>query len=513
MNKKFYITTPVYYVNDIPHIGHAYTTIGADVLARYKRSKGFDVFFLTGTDEHGQKVAQAAEREKKNPKEFVDSIVDSYKKTWDLLQITNDDFIRTTDDRHIKAVQGIFKTLLEKGLIYKGIYEGWYCVSCETFVLQGQTLDANDLPFRVCPDCHGETKILKEESYFFKLSAFEDKLLVLYAENPDFVQPKSRLNEVVIFVKQGLKDLSITRTTFNWGVPVPNDSKHVIYVWFDALINYISAIGYPDGEKFKKYWPADIHLMGKEIVRFHAVIWPAILMAIEFPLPKKVFGHGWWTVEGRKMSKSLGNTVDPIKMSENYGVDAFRYFVLREVSFGNDGDFSTQSFINRYNADLANDLGNLLSRTLTMIEKYFEGKVPDVKDNAFDPLSRDIINLIKQTPSKFDECIDRLAFSEALECVWILISFANAYIEQEAPWALEKKGETEKLSCVLFNLYEALRIVAALVSPFMPGSSLEIWKQLNFPQEPQSISLNPFGMKIAGIVIKKGQPLFPRLNK
>jgi len=509
MPQKFYITTPLYYVNDVPHIGHAYTTIGADVFARYKRSKGFDVFFLTGTDEHGQKVAQSAEKEGKEPKDFVDFIVGRYKEAWKTLQITNDDFLRTTDERHIKTVQNIFETLLKKGLIYKGDYEGWYCVTCETFWAESQ-LEKNQKDEKICPDCGKVVNKLKEETYFFKLSAFENKLLQLYKDKPDFVKPKSLLNEVVNFVKQGLKDLSITRTTFKWGVPVPSEPQHVVYVWFDALINYISAMGYPDDERFKKFWPADVQLMGKEIVRFHAVIWTAMLMALDIPTPQKVFGHGWWTVEGKKMSKSFGNVVDPIEMSEKFGVDAFRYFILREVAFGNDGDFSMQLFINRYNADLANDLGNLLSRTLTMIDKYFEGNIPDVRDHGIDDLSKDIVNLLNQTPVEFDRCVDKMAFSEALENVWKLISFANAYIEQEAPWVLAKKGETEKLSCVLFNLYETLRIVAIFVSPFMPNSSLKIWQQLNLPQEPEKFAPVPFGMKIAGIKVKKGEPLFPR---
>lgn len=514
MNPKFYITTPVYYVNDVPHIGHAYTTVAADVLARYKRMKGFDVYFLTGTDEHGQKVFHSAELAGKDPQDYVDGIVQRFESAWDKLDITYTDFIRTTDHRHSTVVQNAFEDLLKKGFIYKGEYEGWYCVHDEAFWSELQMVQ--DLEGRfLCPDCGRPTDKIKEESYFFKLSAFQDKLLEYYDKNPDFIEPKSRVNEVKNFVKSGLKDLSITRTAFPWGIPVKSDMKHVVYVWFDALLNYISALGYPNSEKFKKYWPVDVHLMGKEIVRFHAVIWPAMLMALDVPLPKMVFGHGWWTVEGKKMSKSVGNVIDPMALSDQYGVDPVRYFLLREVPFGVDGDFSMDLFTARFNADLANDLGNLLSRTLTMIEKYFDGKVPDVKreNTVPDDLSRDIQKTINDLPQIVDEKMDKLAFSEALEEIWKLISGANYYIEKEAPWALAKSGNTEKLSSVLYNLFETLRIVAIFVYPFMPKTTFNILSQLNLLSQMEKPSFSLFGMPIAGIQIKKGNSLFPRLTK
>jgi len=518
MSRKFYLTTPLYYVNDVPHIGHAYTTIAADVLARYKRMTGFDVFFLTGSDEHGQKIADAAAEHKYSPQEYVNMVVERFKDAWQKLGISCDHFIRTTDESHVKVVQEVFRRLLEKGDVYPGEYEGWYCRPCETFWTQFQVEEAGN----ACPDCKRPVEKLKEKTFFFRLSGYQDKLLKHIEEHPAFIQPESRRNEVVSFVKQGLKDLSITRTTFKWGVPVPGQEGHVVYVWFDALINYISAAGFSaDEKKFRKLWPADVHLMGKEIVRFHAVIWPIMLMALGVPLPEAVFGHGWWTVEGKKMSKSKGNVVDPLALAEEFGVDPVRYFLLREVPFGADGDFSRKHFIGRYNSDLANDLGNLLNRTLTMVGKYFEGVVPVAEKPGFDEISEDLITLANETPALVASQLDKLAFSGALSAVWELINRANKYIEQEAPWKLSKDGNMDALKAVMHNLCEVLRIVAILVTPFIPATASRMWKQLGIkdPLETQDISKASFGppagragTKIAGVKVAKGDPLFPRID-
>ncbi len=504
MKPKYYITTPIYYVNDAPHIGHTYTEIAADALARWKRLQGYEVRFLTGTDEHGMKIASSAAAMGREPQEHVDINCGKFVEAWEKMGISYDDFIRTTQERHKKTIQAVFSRLHEKGDIYKGTYQGWYCKPCEAYWTEFQLQDK-----KVCPDCGRPVEKIEEEAYFFALSRYQDRLLSYINSHPDFIRPASRRNEVVNFIQSGLKDLNVSRTNFSWGIQVPFNPGHVIYVWFDALINYISAIGYPqDMEEFSKWWPADVHLMGKEIVRFHAVIWPAILMALDLPLPGVVFGHGWWTVEGQKMSKSVGNVVDPVALSEEFGLDAVRYFLMREVPFGSDGDFSRQALISRYNSDLANDLGNLLSRTLTMIDKYFGGTVP--KAQKLTASSQDAVfsELIIDTPKKYEQAMDEILPSEALACVWGLISFANSYIEQKAPWSLAKQGKTQELAAVMANLFESLRVVSILIEPFMPETSVRMRQQMGLDGAGGSCS-----GKDADIKVQKGAPLFPRLAK
>ncbi len=501
---KFYVTTPIYYVNDVPHLGHAYTTIAADVIARYKRLKGYEVFFLTGTDEHGQKIEKAAKAKGISPKELADSVVVNFKKLWERFNISYDHFIRTTDDYHERVVQEIFQRLYEKGDIYLGEYEGWYCTPCESFWSKSQLIEG-----KCCPDCGRPVERLKEKSYFFRLSTYQDKLLKFYEDNPDFVMPEFRMNEVKAFVKQGLEDISISRTTFRWGIPVPFDNEHVIYVWFDALFNYVSGIGYStDQEKFEKFWPADLHIIGKDILRFHAIYWPAFLMAAGVEPPKRVFAHGWWTVEGRKMSKSLRNVVDPNRLIDAYGADAVRYFLMREVPFGLDGDFSHKALAHRINGDLANDLGNLLYRVLTMTIKYSDGVVPEPTEDR----DRELENLCKKMIEDVDRYLDKQAFNRALESIWEVIRAANKYVDVKAPWSLYKENKREELGNVLYNLLETLRLVAVLLYPFMPVKMDEMLSQLGVESTP-TVKDVAWGVLVPGTKVKKGKPLFPKLDE
>ncbi len=510
MDKKtYYITTPIYYPSAKLHIGHSYTTVACDALARYKRMQGFDVMFLTGTDEHGQKIADKAAEAGVTPKEYVDNIVEGpggVKDLWKLMDISLDRFIRTTDDYHMESCQKIFQRLYEQGDIYKSVYEGHYCKPCESFWTDSQLVDGK------CPDCGREVSHAQEEAYFFKTSKYADRLLKLYEDVPNFIQPESRKNEMISFIKQGLQDTCVSRTSVKWGIPVPFDPAHTMYVWVDALSNYITALGYENGryDDYAKYWPADIHMVGKEILRFHTILWPAMLMALDLPLPKRVFGHGWLLLEGGKMSKSKGNVVDPVVLCDRYTTDAIRYFLLREIPFGNDGVFSNEALISRINSDLANDLGNLLSRTVAMVEKYFGGTLPAERtEGEFDAELKDVV---KNMPAQVTKAMDGLLLPQALAEIFKGIQRANKYIDETAPWVLAKdEANRPRLAGVLYHLCETLRFAATLLQPFMPSTAPKIAAQLGLADMTLSYDSLEYG-KVDTYTVCKGEALFPRID-
>ncbi|MBS7345279.1 MAG: methionine--tRNA ligase [Caryophanon sp.] len=512
-NKTFYITTPIYYPSGKFHIGTAYTTVASDAMARYKRLRGFDVRFQTGMDEHGQKIQEKAAETGKEPKLYVDEIAQAAKDLWKLMDISYDDFVQTTEKRHTETVEKIFQKFLDNGDIYKGEYEGWYCVPCESFFTETQLVDGK------CPDCGRDVQVVKEESYFFNMKKYADRLLQYYEENPSFIEPESRKNEMINnFIKPGLEDLSVSRTSFDWGIKVPGDPKHVIYVWVDALSNYITTLGYgtESDAAFNKYWPADVHVVGKDIVRFHTIYWPIFLMALDLPLPKKIFAHGFIMMKDGKMSKSKGNVVYPEMLIERYGLDATRYFLLRELPFGSDGVFSPESFVERTNFDLANDLGNLLNRTVSMINKYFDGVIPstNVEETEFDAA---LIDFAKNVRIKYEESMEKMQFSVVLSDVWSLVSRTNKYIDETQPWVLAKdEADQAKLGAVMKNLAESLRHIAVMLQPFMTSAPKQIAEQLGLDEALLSWdSISTFGNVIADNtkVVAKGTPIFPRLEK
>jgi methionyl-tRNA synthetase len=506
---SYYITTPIYYPSDNLHIGHAYTTVAADCMARFKRMQGYDVFYLTGTDEHGQKIEKVAREKGQEPLEYVDDIVNNIRRLWDTLLISNNDFIRTTEERHEAVVQKIFQKVYDQGDIFISDYEGWYCTPCETFFTARQLVDGK------CPDCGREVELVKEESYFFKMAKYADRLLEHIENHPEFIQPESRRNEVVSFIKMGLEDLCVSRTTFSWGVPVPFNNKHVVYVWFDALINYLSAIGYgSDEKKFRRYWPADVHLMAKDIIRFHAIIWPIMLMALDIPLPKTVFAHGWIMLEGGKMSKSKGNVVDPRILIKKYGVDAVRYYLVKELTSGQDGMYSEEMLVNRINSDLANDLGNLISRTAAMIIRYFDGKISAVAGQ--EPVDQELRQMAAQVYQEATAKLEGLDFSGYLIAVMKLVSRANKYIDETEPWLLARdESQKTRLGTVMYNLAESIRIIVTMLAPAMPALPPRVNRQIQLYDDPDQLAwgdAGKWGLLRSGSQVSKGEILFPRID-